>query len=356
MIMDNDLIKKIHDVYTSLSDKESKEIFINRLCFSVTGDYKFIREIITKYVPDMAALNDETIPSLLKSLPENTGYYLYGAGEDAMVNLHYFIHDKRFLGFCDRDKKKQLAGINGYRVISPNELLENADCNIIISSHRAAKEIKKFLIENNVDEKRIYRMSPYMFAAQEQQYFNPDFVKYEENEIFIDAGSLDLSSAIKLSKNCKSLKKVYAFEPDLANIKKCNLNIQMIPNCEVKIIPKAVWRNECTLCFSASSNGSSHIDENADCIIEAVDIDSVIDNSDKVTFIKMDVEGAELNALYGCRNTIIKNMPKLAICIYHKPEDIISIPEYIRSLVPGYKFYIRHHSNNVGETVLYAIP
>ena len=55
-------------------------------------------------------------------------------------------------------------------------------------------------------------------------------------------------------------------------------------------------------------------------------------------------------------NTIQRDKPKLAICIYHKPEDMTEIPLYIKSLVPEYKLYIRHHSNRYGETVLYAVP
>lgn len=83
-------------------------------------------------------------------------------------------------------------------------------------------------------------------------------------------------------------------------------------------------------------------------------IDDVV--HEKVTFIKMDVEGSELKALHGAKKSIKKHLPRLAISIYHKPEDIVEIPEYILSLHNGYQFYIRHHVpwlNN--ETVLYAV-
>lgn len=83
-------------------------------------------------------------------------------------------------------------------------------------------------------------------------------------------------------------------------------------------------------------------------------MDDVVD--EKVTFIKMDIEGAEYEALLGAKETIQKNKPKLAISIYHKPEDIISIPKLIKSMVPNYRLYIRHYSNADNETVLYAIP
>lgn len=69
----------------------------------------------------------------------------------------------------------------------------------------------------------------------------------------------------------------------------------------------------------------------------------------------MDIEGSELEALKGAVHTIQRDKPKLAICIYHKPEDMTEIPLYIKSLVPEYKLYVRHHSNCCTETVLYAV-
>lgn len=72
--------------------------------------------------------------------------------------------------------------------------------------------------------------------------------------------------------------------------------------------------------------------------------------------IKMDVEGAELESLKGAKNTILKYKPQLAICIYHSDEDMLSIAEYIHNLVPEYKMYVRHHTCNTGDTVLYGIP
>ena len=71
--------------------------------------------------------------------------------------------------------------------------------------------------------------------------------------------------------------------------------------------------------------------------------------------IKMDIEGSELEALKGSKKVIQRDKPRLAICIYHKPEDMTEIPLYIKELVPEYKLYIRHHSNAGTETVLYAV-
>ena len=69
----------------------------------------------------------------------------------------------------------------------------------------------------------------------------------------------------------------------------------------------------------------------------------------------MDIEGTEMEALKGAEYIIKKYKPKLAISIYHKPEDIVEIPKYILNINPDYKLYLRHYSDNAGETVLYAI-
>lgn len=71
--------------------------------------------------------------------------------------------------------------------------------------------------------------------------------------------------------------------------------------------------------------------------------------------IKMDIEGSELRALEGAKQLIQKYKPRLAICIYHRPEDVTDILQYIRTLVPEYKLYIRHHAINQCETVVYAV-
>ena len=72
--------------------------------------------------------------------------------------------------------------------------------------------------------------------------------------------------------------------------------------------------------------------------------------------IKMDVEGAEMASLRGAQNTLKKNRPILAICVYHKEEDLLEIPAYVESLGITCQIYLRHYSDNQTETVCYLIP
>ena len=70
----------------------------------------------------------------------------------------------------------------------------------------------------------------------------------------------------------------------------------------------------------------------------------------------MDIEGSELAALEGAKKTIEKFNPVLAVCVYHKKEDLITLPQFIKNLNCNYNFYLRHHSHLDVELVLYAIP
>lgn len=75
---------------------------------------------------------------------------------------------------------------------------------------------------------------------------------------------------------------------------------------------------------------------------------------EKVTFIKMDIEGSEIPALNGAKNIILRDKPKLAICIYHKPDDLWKIPLMLKDWVPEYRMHLRHYGRRYYGTVLYA--
>ena len=97
-------------------------------------------------------------------------------------------------------------------------------------------------------------------------------------------------------------------------------------------------------------------DSDSSCV-KVVAIDEDIPLSEKVTFIKMDIEGIELKALLGSEQHIKKWRPVLAICLYHNPQDIWELQLLnIDMLGESYKYYIRHCTMNHGETVLYAVP
>lgn len=84
-------------------------------------------------------------------------------------------------------------------------------------------------------------------------------------------------------------------------------------------------------------------------------LDNVLANQ-AVSFIKLDVEGAELDALKGARGIIETQRPALAVCVYHRPDHLWEIPRWIKEVGAGYRLYLRHHSDHDYETVCYAVP
>ncbi len=102
----------------------------------------------------------------------------------------------------------------------------------------------------------------------------------------------------------------------------------------------------------SSSYLTSKGNENSVIPVSAID---EVPECKGATWIKMDIEGAEMDALEGARATIKHNKPILTICIYHSDEDMVRIVEWVHELVPDYKLYIRQHTRRNHETVLYAI-
>ncbi len=106
--------------------------------------------------------------------------------------------------------------------------------------------------------------------------------------------------------------------------------------------------------FQSNGNGASCASKNGNVQVDIDTIGNIIKYK-TVTFIKMDIEGMKLEALKGAEKTILNNKPQLAICMYHKEEDLFEIPMFLKSLLPEYKLYLRHYSNTLYSLVLHAV-
>lgn len=363
-----DKISDLMRVYNMLEDHQSKDIYLKRLNYLLTGDFKYIRDIVARYTPDLVPWNDKGFADLIASLPKDKDFILYGAGLDGRCMLSFCEGDRRFIGFCADDKEKQKTGYLGYPVISPEELLARRDLSVIVCTSRARDEIFSVLASGNYPSNLIFD-GPMFYSRRVvalDQYFISDFMRFEDEEVFVDAGCHKMDTSLGLRRFCRHVKKVYAFEPDPHNYEVCLKVKEKFHFSEAKIIPFGTWSENTTLLFYPFGNDCSclckagieaPVQKESDVIeVPVMPIDDAIEAGDRVTTIKMDVEGAEMESLKGARRTIQRDKPKLAICIYHKPEDIVEIPLYIKELVPEYKLYIRHHSSGSDETVLYAMP
>lgn len=354
-------VQDLAKVHQMLADDESKDIYLNRLNYLITGNLEYIKEIVRTYLPDVGPGKARNLDDLITVLPKDRNFVLFGAGKFGQSLLCFVEHDKRFAGFCSSTKRRQQTGCAGYPVMSPEELLSRKDLSVIVAACGAPRlEIMRILKDGEYPAQMIFdgRVLGEKAVYDPDQYFNPSFLEFGNNEVFVDVGCLNLGSSLKMKAHCKQLKKVYAFEPDQESYAHCLERKKETNFNEAVILPYGAWSEETTLSFQGGCQGSSGVcDGGSETYkINVVPIDSVLDSDDKVTFIKMDIEGSELEALKGAKGTILRDKPKLAICIYHKPEDMTEIPLYIKGLVPEYKLYVRHHSSGPDETVLYAIP
>ena len=352
--------EKIDWVYMQLEDEESKFIFQNKILFNETRDYSYIQKIVERYLWKEKGRGvyypDAEIRIFRTVREKGQKIIIFGAGFQGVRLLHICQEQGEHVEcFCDNSLTKQNTKIEGVMVTSLREVLEKfpiEQCAFIVTPEFERNQIKNLLIENGVPEGSIYIYNkPYL--ADEMQYFEEGIIELEDKEIFVDGGSLNLSTSeifLKRIEECGyTAERIYAFEPDKYNLEKCKEKIAEKAFQNVSLIDAGLWETDTHLGFLCGADTGSHIveDINGENQIRVTTIDSTIDG--KVTFIKMDIEGAELEALKGAKNSILKYKPKLAICIYHKREDMWEIPLYIKTLVPEYKLYIRHYSNLISR-------
>lgn len=158
------------------------------------------------------------------------------------------------------------------------------------------------------------------------------------NEIIADLGAYDGDTIREFTDFTGGrYQRIYALEPDKRNYKKLIKNTENMANITAFNI--GAWNCTDTLFFENSAGRNSRLSAKGEPT-RVSDIDSLID--DRITLLKMDIEGSELKALEGAVGIIEKYKPKLYICAYHRNCDLFSIPLKILEIEPGYKIFFRH--------------
>jgi FkbM family methyltransferase len=192
---------------------------------------------------------------------------------------------------------------------------------------------------------------------QDSQYFN-GLTEHINIDTLVDCGAYDGDSIHDFILKFGDYKKIYAFEPDTENRQKLITRIETEKIHDVEVVPKGVYDKTTVLHFTSDGNASSFFDDDGDSSVEVVALDDILTGCDTNILIKMDIEGSELEALKGAAGIISTKKPALAICVYHREDDLARIPQYIDSLVERgtYDYYLRFHGIDLVELVFYAIP
>lgn len=329
---------------------------INDLCDNILGVFK------RKNIPVIGVVDDFTDKT------EYNGYPIYKTRDlpkDALAIS--CVIDGRLITAIDNLKKNGIHNILTYLELQlkfPELFKQVRFCESNITDIERNKENYHWLysilndehskqsLENILDFRYNYHVESMRFFSFQlkNQYFD-QFITFGNNEVFVDCGGFDGNTTISFISQNTAYKKVYYFEPspEQFNISKNNLSNYR----NIDFFNMATYSCNTKLKFDSGLGSSSSISNSGNTEIQAVKLDDII--NDAVTYIKLDVEGAEFDTLQGAERLIKEYRPKIAVCVYHDQTDFWRIPKLILEYNSNYKVYLRHYTEGLLETVMYFI-
>jgi FkbM family methyltransferase len=195
--------------------------------------------------------------------------------------------------------------------------------------------------------------------VSQESYFPDDLFVLSEYEHFVDCGAYDGDTVREVIRRLGSrFKRIDALEPDPTNFDRLKLSITHLDSLTRRKIHAhriAADQRAGVARFKASADEGSALSEGGDIDVECITLDDFLAAA-QPTYIKMDIEGAELAALTGAAQVISKHAPVLAICLYHVQDHLWRIPLFLRSLREDYRLFLRPHQVDGWQLVCYAVP
>jgi len=196
-------------------------------------------------------------------------------------------------------------------------------------------------------------------APAAAQYFPADIVRLSEDEVFVDGGAFDGDTlADFVGRVGERFAHYHAFEPDAADRVRLMGRLEGLPAAvreKITIHPLALHAESATLSFTDQGGPTSHVGTGGNTSVRGERLDAIL-AVQRLSFLKLDVEGAERAALAGAKASITQHRPQVAACVYHEPNDLWEIPQRLAALLPNSRFYLRQHGFDGWETVVYVVP
>jgi FkbM family methyltransferase len=206
-----------------------------------------------------------------------------------------------------------------------------------------------------VDTKRTFRVGRLPVLRSRPQYFPLDLPGFapRADDVVVDAGAYTgdtLAEMLSLLPD-QRVERYVAFEPDSRNAARIRDLAAERGWGFVDVVERGAWRTSGELRFDAKGDSRSLV---SDAGLQTIAVDTIDSRQLAPTFIKMDIEGAEVPALEGASETIRRHAPRLAVAVYHSLDDLLRVPRLLRELRPDYQIDLRAHSDYSEELVLYA--
>jgi FkbM family methyltransferase len=189
------------------------------------------------------------------------------------------------------------------------------------------------------------------------QYLVDDLYTTSPGEVVFDGGAFDGDSLRDWLRKGRAFARWIAIEPDPHNLNQLSATIEALPRetrARVRVVAAALGAAQGSAILDAQGV-SSRVSKSASGDIPVTTIDAIA-TAHRPTFVKLDIEGAEPDALRGASHTMERDRPVLAVCVYHRQRHLWEIPLVIGSMLPGYDFFLRPHGAEGWDLVLYAVP
>jgi FkbM family methyltransferase len=215
--------------------------------------------------------------------------------------------------------------------------------------------------QNLVDEIINYRLHGNVIGIPkpdqlQNQYLPEDLNTPPESLRMLELGSFKGEDIIRFDSRGKFIEFAFCLEPDLENYQALVSEVNNAGLKNVFALPVGAWKKTTQLKFNASGQTGAQLNDSAYDSVLVMKLDNLV-GQNSINYIKMDIEGAEAEAIEGLYNTIKSQKPHLAISVYHKPDDLWEIPLKIQRLFPDtYNSHIRVYGHQTFDTVLYCIP
>lgn len=206
-------------------------------------------------------------------------------------------------------------------------------------------KVLEFRVNANLEALSIFSVRTH------EQYFE-NFLRLGKSEVFVDGGGYDGATSLEFIRRNPSYRFIYFFEPSIVNLNKAKVKLAPFNNIEFHQV--GLFSKKETMFFDSNLGPSSSLSKHGNEMIQVNSLDNLVHN--KVSFIKLDLEGAELESLKGMRNHIREDHPTIAVAVYHHARDFRVIPEYILSLRVDYELYLRHYTEGWAETIMFFVP
>lgn len=354
----------------------------------------------------------------IHEIPSCGSVYLYGAGNGGRYMaqlLSRYRKDIRILGFLDTYKRGEVLGLPVYRF--EDRMSDGPFSEMILVTSVFWADIERLLLKNSIENYRIIAgdliNEGLLFSQEELEKWRPElqrarelFADRDDQDLFdflveshtemrdsirnygryyvsnfqsigkqyldrihcpsvktlIDGGVCDGSTLTDFLGALPNLEALHGFEPFI-DVYLGGLYAPLLDQDKrISVLPQVLWDKSTSVSFMDCADGRSAVVETqtgGDArTVEALSIDDFAKRpgTGKIDLIKLDVEGSELAVLRGAENTLREHRPQLAVCIYHRKEDLFEIPNYLGSVLKDYHFSLGHYTASFRESVLYAVP